>query len=328
MTWIDYKHIKKSVSFLDVLCYYNIKLRQTTINHFSGKCPLPNHAGDRTNTNAFHVDLNKNAYNCFTHCGGGNVIDFVSQMERCEFREAALKLHQNFLINTSSPIVKKPTAETEKQEVQTTNEPLTFKLKGLKPYHPFLLKEKKLTKETINYFGLGFCSKGLLAGWVAIPVHNKKNEIVSYIGRAINDTQAEAEGKYKIPPSFLKSLEVFNLNRVVGEQERIEKYGLIIVESFFSVFWLYQLGFKNIVSLMGWSISDQQIEKLVKVSKMLTVFLDGDKTGREATEKIVERLNPHAFVRVIHYPDGPKRKPTHFEKDELRKLLESKTSLK
>ena len=168
---------------------------------------------------------------------------------------------------------------------------------------------------------MGFCSKGLLAGWLAIPVYNENNELVAYIGRAVNDTQAEAEGKYKIPPNFFKSLEVFNLNRVKEDKERIDKFGLIIVESFFSVFWLHQLGFKNVVALMGWSISDVQIKKLLKVSNLLTVFLDGDKTGREATEKIVLKLNPHAFVRVIHYPDGPKRKPTHFNKDELNKLL-------
>ncbi|MFZ1288608.1 MAG: toprim domain-containing protein, partial [Melioribacteraceae bacterium] len=159
----------------------------------------------------------------------------------------------------------------------------------------------------------------------AIPVHNEKNKIVAYVGRAVNDTKAEAEGKYKIPVNFLKSLEVFNLNRVLAEPERIEKYGLIIVESYFSVFWLWQLGFKNVTSIMGWSISDVQIEKYLEVSQKLTVFLDGDKTGREATEKIVERLSPHAFIRAIHYPDGPKRKPTHFDKKELSELLKIKT---
>ncbi len=323
MTWLNYKHIKKAVAFANVLEYYNIQLREKGDSHLIGKCPLPTHSGDRTNTNTFHVDLIKNAYNCFTHCPGGNIIDFVAEMESCEFREAAQKLHERFLVDTSVPGVYEPTAEMEikTKEVQKKNKLLKFELKGLKPYHPFLLKEKKLTKETINHFGLGFCSKGLLAGWLAIPVHNELNKIVAYIGRAIDSTQAETDGKYKIPPSFLKSLEVFNLNRVVEEHERIDKYGLIIVESFFSVFWLYQLELKNVVALMGWSISDQQIEKLVKVSNKLTVFLDGDKTGREATEKIVERLNPHAFVRVIHCPNGPKRKPTHFEKDELRELL-------
>lgn len=86
MTWLDYKHIKSAVNFLDVLSYYGIELRPTGKDHLTGKCPLPNHSGDRSNTNAFHIDLKKNAYNCFSHCGGGNIIDFVAQMENCEFR--------------------------------------------------------------------------------------------------------------------------------------------------------------------------------------------------------------------------------------------------
>lgn len=85
MTWIDYKHIKSTVSFLDVLSYYAIELRQTGKDHLAGRCPLPHYSGDRSNTNAFHIDLKKNAYNCFSHCGGGNIIDFVAQMENCEF---------------------------------------------------------------------------------------------------------------------------------------------------------------------------------------------------------------------------------------------------
>ena len=144
MTWLDYKHIKASVSFLDVLAYYGIELRQTGKHHLAGRCPLPNHAGDRSNTNAFHVDLVKNAYNCFTHCGGGNIIDFVANMENCEFREAALKLHQNFFID--SVPVQAPEPVIEKQSAKQINEPLSFELKGLKPIHPFLLKEKKLTQ--------------------------------------------------------------------------------------------------------------------------------------------------------------------------------------
>ncbi|MBU0517501.1 hypothetical protein KKA00_11635 [bacterium] len=74
MTWIDYKHIKASVNILQVLGYYGIELQRVGGRHLKGVCPLPGHSGDRSNTNAFHVDTEKNAFNCFTHCGGGNVI--------------------------------------------------------------------------------------------------------------------------------------------------------------------------------------------------------------------------------------------------------------
>jgi len=94
MPWIDYRHIKASVNIAEVLAHYNIVLKPQGQNHLSGPCPLPGHAGDRSNKNAFHVDTEKNAFNCFTHCGGGNVIDLVVKMEGCRFREAALKPHE------------------------------------------------------------------------------------------------------------------------------------------------------------------------------------------------------------------------------------------
>jgi len=103
MTWVDYKHIKSSVMFSKVLAHYEIELQGVGDRQLKGSCPLPEHAGDRSNQNAFHVDTGKNAFNCFTHCGGGNVIDFVSKMEGCQFREAALKLNEWFLADGPAP---------------------------------------------------------------------------------------------------------------------------------------------------------------------------------------------------------------------------------
>jgi len=156
---------------------------------------------------------------------------------------------------------------------------------------------------------------------VAIPIHNRDGQLVAYIGRAVSDTQAESEGKYKVPPGFKKSLEVFNLHRALGEKEAVGKYGLIVVEGFFGVFWLYQKGFKNVVALMGKELSDRQTELLLSASDRFTIFLDGDEPGRLASEKIAARLINSAFVRVIKYPDGPKRKPASFTRVELEKLV-------
>lgn len=327
MTWIDYKHIKSHVKFEQVLSYYNIQLRNSGAGHLMGSCPLPDHAGDRSNKTAFHVDLKKNAYNCFTHCGGGNVIDFVANMEKCEFREAAIKLNELFLIDTSGanpdPKPIEIISSKNPDHLEAINKPLTFELKGLKVKHPFLMKEKKLTLQTIKHFGLGFCSKGLLAGWIAIPIHNIHGGVVAYAGRAINSTQAEIEGKYKLPPGFQKMLEVYNIHRVLDEKDLIEKHGLIIVESFFGVFWLWQHGYSNVVALMGRELSDQQLKLLLSVTNRFTLFLDGDEPGLKATEKITTQLLSNSFARIIQYPSGPKRKPAHFEKSELKALLKT-----
>lgn len=324
MPWIDYRYIKASVPIAQVLAYYNIPLKKTAEHHLAGHCPLPGHGGDRSNENAFHVDTQKNVFNCFSHCGGGNVIDLVAKIEDCSFREAALLLYQMFFADAAepeaAPVYGAAGVHENNEPRLSENKPLTFELKGFNANHPFLRREKGLTAETIKHFGLGFCTKGLLAGWLAIPVHNREGQLVAYIGRSVNPTQAEAEGKYKIPPGFHKSLEVFNLHRVLASKE-LEKYGLIVVEGFFGVFTLWQWGYKNVVALMGKELSNRQAELLLSASNRLTIFLDGDEPGRLASSKVAEKLGRSAFVRMIEYPPGPRRKPAQFSKEGLKGIL-------
>jgi DNA primase len=326
MPWVDYRHIKASVTIEQVLGHYGVELRVVGSQKLAGPCPLTSHGGDRSNRNAFHVDTERNIFNCFTHCGGGNVLDFVAKMEGCTVRDAAAKLSVWFLMEPGAA----PEAIQQNGRVGESgpnaepegNRPLTFELKGLKGEHPLLRRVKELTPQTIKTFGVGLCTKGLLAGWIALPVHNKDGQIVAYVGRAVNDTQAEIDGKYKFPPRFRKSFEVYNLHRVLQDPETLTKHGLIVVEGFFGVMRLHQHGYSNVVALMGKELSDTQAELLRSVTNRLTLFLDGDEPGREAAKRVGERLAGGAFVRIVQYPDGPKRKPAHFTKEDLRALLQ------
>lgn len=75
---LDYRKLKEELSVEKVLDEYGL-LRFLTKkeNKLYGSCPI--HVGD--NPRAFNVDLNKNLWNCFTHCGGGTVIDLIMQIE-------------------------------------------------------------------------------------------------------------------------------------------------------------------------------------------------------------------------------------------------------
>jgi len=72
---------------------------------------------------------------------------------------------------------------------------------------------------------------------------------------------------------------------------------------------------------MGKELSDRQTELLLSASDRFIIFLDGDEPGRQASEKIAARLIHSAFVRVVQYPEGPKRKPAQFSKEEIREIL-------
>jgi DNA primase len=56
------------------------------------------------------------------------------------------------------------------------NAPLDFELKGLNREHPYLLN-RGFSQETIDHFGLGFCSRGMLKDRMAIPLHDHDGNV-------------------------------------------------------------------------------------------------------------------------------------------------------
>ncbi len=92
--WVDFTEIRRRVSLEDVLFrFYGITTLKREGDKLIGPCPV--HGGD--SPRAFHADLGKNVWHCFSKCqGGGNQLDFVAKKEGINIREAALKLQAFF----------------------------------------------------------------------------------------------------------------------------------------------------------------------------------------------------------------------------------------
>jgi len=326
--WVNFKEIKEKVSMEDVLDHYELlKGLKRKKDELVGFCPI--HDEKRYNKNSFSVNTSKNNWHCFSCGAGGNVLDFVSSMENVNIRQAGLLIQKWFGIVSEEDKklskekrkvkkderAKKKEKETEPEEV--VNPPLTFKLKSLDFEHPYL-KERGLKKETIKEFGLGYCQRGLMKERIAIPVHNEKGELVAYAGRYPGNPP-EGEPKYKFPSKFKKSLVVFNLNRA---KELAKKKGLILVEGFFDVFNLWQAGFKDVVALMGTSISDEQEKLIVEAigkNGKLTLMFDPDKAGKKVIKEVLERLIDKVYLKIIRLKIG--LEPDSLSKEERNNLL-------
>jgi DNA primase len=192
-------------------------------------------------------------------------------------------------------------------------------LTNLDPDHPWF-KEKGITPETVKYFGLGFCSKGLMAGRIAIPIHDKHGSLVAYCGRAVTEEQAVEEGKYKLPPEerFKKSWEVYNLWRHSDSWRKT-----VLLESFISVWWLCQTGIENVAALMGSSLSDRQAELLLEVlgpDGRLALMMDADESGERCVDECYEKLGSRLYIRNIQIGMIAK-KPHRLRPDDIRILL-------
>jgi DNA primase len=343
--FVDFRNIRSRITMEQVLEHYNLLHTFKRSGHsLSGPCPI--HKG--TNKTQFRVETEKNIWNCFSECKhGGNTLDFIAKMEGIQIHDAALKACEWFGISVdevktngkanveagdaaeekSPPSAKeqsKPASNgvhAPAPEDNAPNAPLKFNLNNkLQREHPYLTQERGLTLETIIDFGLGYFTgdKGLMVGRAVIPILNVKNELVAYAGRWPGEPPEGTE-KYKLPPNFKKLLEVFNLHRAIHEPE---EQPLVIVEGFFDVIKLHQLGCRKTVALMGWFMSPQQEELIrqhVKASHII-VMLDENKAAQDAREQIAGRLAKFAFVKV-HVFDEPEMQPEHLSADEVKQIV-------
>ena len=115
--WLDFAAIKREVSIRDVLAHYGFleDLKETKPGKLVGACPI--HHG--TGKASFHVDCDKNIWNCFSICkGGGNVLDLVMKVESCTVREAGEKLAEWFNVSSDRDAKPKSSAKvSEKMKV-------------------------------------------------------------------------------------------------------------------------------------------------------------------------------------------------------------------
>jgi DNA primase len=334
--FVDFKAIKSAITMEKVLKHYGLLQKfKKKGDSLSGPCPI--HKGE--NPTQFRVSISKNIWNCFSECKhGGNVLDFIAKMENGSIHAAAIKAIEWFQLDPEAMSGKSNEEETETEPEQAQsrperkpkppqprpeentgpNKPLKFRLEKLERSHPYLT-ERGLTTETLVDFGAGFCAKGMMAGRIAIPIHNVNSEVVAYAGRLIGEP-SEENPKYKLPPSFKKSLELFNIDR--ASKESPDKT-LLIVEGFFDCMKLHQLGHKKTVALMGSSMSPAQ-EELIRehtdANSRVILMLDEDEAGQTGRENIAARLSHFCFVKAHVFPKSDMQ-PEDLSAEELNEIV-------
>jgi DNA primase len=317
--WIDFGELRRRVSLEDILVrLYGITNLTREGDKLTGPCPV--HGGD--SPRAFHADLGKNVWHCFSKCqGGGNQLDFVAKKEQVSVRDAALKVLAAFpsgeplptspaaQAGTAEPAKGVPAAKVEfptkklapKADDDTPNVPLTFRLQ-LREDHPYLVDSQKLGAQTIADFGAGYCAQGILRGMVAIPVHDEDGDLIAYVGRRLKPADVREHGKYKLPKGFRKDRVLFNYHRAKGV---MAEQGLVVVAGFFGAMHLAEAGFPNAVATMGVEVSSHQAA-LLSTAKDLVVLFDGSEAGQAGAESLRTQIGGAIPVRVVRLPPGMK----------------------
>lgn len=337
-TWIDFKELRAMLDFEQVLRHYGVEVKRKGNQHH-GYCPLPNHVGKK-NSPSFSANLEKGIFQCFG-CGvKGNVLDFGALMTKVDPKDGAalhtvaVELQKQFCLETGvAPQAKKQAAvkpakpETEGLPV-IVNAPLDFELKGLNREHPYLLN-RGFSQDTIDHFGLGFCSRGYLKDRVAIPLHDHEGKLVGYAGRVVDDvTITEDNPRYRLPGERKRDGKIFEFRKTLflynGFGIKAPVDDLIVVEGFTGAWWLHQNKLPHVVGLMGADCSERQAElivSLVKPDGRVWLMPDGNQTGnrneagKRCAQSLLMQVSPHRFTRWMKLEENIQ--PTDLSAEQL-----------
>lgn len=332
-TWINFKELRTRLDFEKILKHYGVEVKRKGNQHH-GYCPLPNHNGKK-NSPSFSANLEKGIFQCFGCGAKGNALEFAAMMEKADpkdgtaLREVALGLQKRFCPEIeNAPKTKAAQSVTPKAEVieerpTVANAPLDFELKALDAKHPYLLN-RKFTQETIDRFGLGFCSRGMLKDRVAIPLHDHDGKLIGYAGRVVDDKAiAEDNPRYRFPGERERDGKVFEFRKTLflynGFRFKTPLDDLIVVEGFASMWWLFQNGRPHTVATMGADCSERQAELIVSLVKpMGRVWMlpDGNEAGERCALAIFRQVSPHRFVRWVKLTDS--KQPTDLSAEQLK----------
>lgn len=264
-----------------ILNYYGIELKKKGKSGLYGSCPI--HHGD--NLNAFHVDLEKNLFHCFSHCGGGSVIDFVMKREQLSFYKAALKIWQTFF--------------SKKHLSIRSNADFLVNIEvEVSPHHHPYLTRRGIDEKLAGFFRIRYDSYGRMKDRIVIPIMDRYKKQVGCCGRIVHPGILP---KYLFNKNFKKSFHLYNIQNIVPNPH--SRVPVFIVEGFFDCIHVTVNGF-DCVALMGNSISTYQLKLLKEMARNYILMLDGDDAGRKATQGVVKQMEQNRLsFRVVQLSD-------------------------
>lgn len=168
---------------------------------------------------------------------------------------------------------------------------------------------------------VGFCIKrqngeyyDRYHGRVMFPIHNLTGKIIGFGGRILQTDPEKKLAKYQNSPEseiYQKKETLYGIYFAKGAI--VNKDECILVEGYFDVLRMHQLGIENVVASSGTSLTIEQIRLIKRYSKNITMLYDGDAAGVHAALRGTDMILAEGMnVRVVVLP--PEHDPDSFGK--------------
>jgi DNA primase len=331
------ERVKQQADIVRVIGEY-VRLKKTGQN-FTGLCPF-----HQEKTPSFSVHPVKQMYYCFGCHKGGDIFDFVMEVDRCEFPEAVRTVAEKSGIPIPRPRERSPEERRENQQrtglVEMHREASAFFARQLHEGHEggvamAYLEDRGLNREAILRFGLGFAP----SSGDALLRHLKSKypeKLLEPSGLFSRDQSGRLYDRFRrriiFPisnesakviafggramgddmPKYLNSPEtpIYSKSNVLYHLDRAKEslrqndFG-ILVEGYMDAIAVARAGFANVVASCGTSLAEPQIKLLSRFTRRVVVNYDPDTAGQTATERSLTLLLEKEFeVRVLSLPGG------------------------
>jgi len=322
------ERVKQQADIVRVVGEY-VRLKKTG-KDFSGLCPF-----HQEKTPSFTVSPLKQIFYCFGCGKGGDVFNFVMDMEKSAFPEAVRTVAEKCGIAIPRPRERSPEERQENQQraalVEMHREAQTFFTKQIsgtlegKAARAYL-EDRGLDNKAIDRFGIGYApSDGdallrflkqrypdkLLVESGLISRGEQGNRMFDRFRRRITFPIANDSGKIVAfgaralgddQPKYLNSPEtpIYSKSNVLYHMDRAKEAlrrsdFAVLVEGYMDAIAVARAGISNVVASCGTSLAESQIKLLSRFTKRVIVNYDPDNAGQAATERSVSLLLEQDF---------------------------------
>ncbi|HYU22322.1 MAG TPA: DNA primase [Candidatus Dormibacteraeota bacterium] len=320
--------VKQQADIVRVVGEY-VRLKKTG-KDFSGLCPF-----HQEKTPSFTVSPVKQIFYCFGCGKGGDVYNFVMDMEKCEFPEAVKVVAEKCGIAVPRQKERSPEERKENQQrsvlVEMHREAQTFFVKQLEGTLEgkaawAYLEDRGLDKDTIMRFGIGYAPSGgdallrhlknkysekLLGESGLISRDQSAGRLFDRFRRRVTFPISNESGKIVAfgaralgddMPKYLNSPEtpIYSKSNLLYHMDRA-KEGIrrqdfaILVEGYLDAIAVARTGISNVVASCGTSLAEPQIKLLGRFTRRVIVNYDPDTAGQTATERSLALLLERDF---------------------------------
>ena len=317
------EQIRQKINLVDVVSQY-AKLEKSG-HKYKCKSPFSNEK-----TPSFYIDPDQDLYYCFSTQKGGDLFNFIQEMEGVDFMGAMKQLAEKtgVSLDTKSKGDYKPQNDMYDILAKVKD---TYVSNMSEETYAFL-EQRGIDKVTAQKWEIGFapdawdtvCKKGIdevylnsgmcikkdknvydrFRNRIMFPFYNRSGKIVGFSGRTYKGDDSTA--KYINSPEttiFHKSEFLFGL--FLAKQSIRKLDASLLVEGPIDVIMSHKAGMPIAVAISGTSFTDKHLKSLQQLSNRVIIALDGDDAGVRAAIKASTLALKHGMeVKVAKLPTG------------------------